>query len=427
MKTMTKRILSILLASLLLIGLMACSKDVDDGALAQTDGTTDTTAPADTEPTAPPTDDDGAGDENGDGNGNGNGDENGNGNGNEDDGQPVPKYTVYLNPDTEGVSLLGVRGAQQNEGISCEWAGSGFELNVNLPKTGDISFMLNSTGACFRVYVDGVPHNNTDGTPYYRTDINVLAFYAKQIAAGDHLISVVRCDDASEGIAIFNKVVIEGTHVTTLPEKDLYIEFVGDEITLGKGLNGTANGYDAMLGFAYKTATALNAEYSITALPEQGVTAGDYSFDTSYELASPKHQPTVRYNFAKQADIVVVALGAHDVQTDDFQTNYFDLIYNIRQKNGADCKIYCVYVGNAGISADIQAACESIGGEAAGFYAVEWTGITGTSYPTAQQQADFATALTTRINATKNDELTRQPERNGIGVIIKWNDGESNA
>ncbi len=431
MKTMTKRIFAVLLASLLLLGLMACGKDVDDGASVQTDGTTDTTAPADTEPTAPPTHDDGAGDENenGDGNGNGNENENGDQSGDENNEPPAPvaKVTVRLNANAEGVNLLGVRGVASTDGIWCDWAGSGFEFNVDMPQAGDISFMLNSTGdCCFRVYVDGVAHNNTDGTPYYRLNGESISMNIKNVAAGEHLISVVRCDDGSAGTALFNKAIFSGTHVTTLAEKDLYIEFVGDEITLGKGLDGTADGYDATLGFAYKTAAALNAEYSITALAGQGVTAGDYSFDTSYELASPKHQVGVRYDFAKQADIVVVALGTNDMlanDTADFQQMYYELLYNIRQKNGADCKVYCVYVGNVGVSADIQAVCESIGGEAAGFYAVEWTGITGTSYPTAQQQADFATALTAQINATLDDAITVQPSISGIGFVFEWETG----
>ncbi len=425
---MTKRILAILLASLLLLGLIACGKDVDDGASAQTDGTTDTTAPADTEPTTPPTDDDGAGDENENGDGNGNENENGDQSGDENNEPPAPvqKRTIYLSSDNQGVRILGVRSYVSDDGIWCDWAGSGFEFNVDMPQAGEIGMWLNATSECsFRVYVDGAAHNNTDGTPYYKVDNETLTMKIANVAAGKHLISVVRCDDGMAGTVVFNKAVVPGTHVTTLAEKDLYIEFVGDEITLGKGLDGTADGYDATLGFAYKTATALNAEYSITALPGQGVTAGDYSFDMSYLLTSPKHHSDAIYDFAKQADIVVVALGTQDAIAGDtgrFQQKYYELIYSIRQKNGEDCKIYCVYSGDEGVSADIQAACESIGGEAAGFYAVEWTGITGTSYPTAQQQANFATALTAKINETKDNEITAQPNMEGIGVVFKWKD-----
>ena len=422
MKTMTKRIFAVLLASLLLLGLMACAKDeapVGDDPATQTQ-TSDTTAtPQDTEATTPPADEDDepttppADDENN--------------KENNEPPAPVAKTTLILNQNAQGVAILGVRGVASADGIWCDWAGSGFEFNVDLPQAGDIGFMLNTTGnCCFRVFVDGTAHNNTDGTPYYKVNADALAMNVKNVAAGKHLISVVRCDDGSAGTALFNKAVIAGTHVTTLAEKDLYVEFVGDDITLGKGLNGTADGYDAALGFAYKTAVALNAEYSITALAGQGVMTGDYAFGSSYDYASPKHQADAKYGFEKKADIVVVALGTNDAladNTENFQKKYFELLYTIRQRNGEDCKIYCVYSGSEGLSAEVVAACQSTGGEAAGFYAVEWTGVTGTSYPTAQQQADFATALTARINATKDNEITAQPMFSGSGVVIDWKQG----
>ncbi len=44
--------------------------------------------------------------------------------------------------------------------------------------------------------------------------------------------------------------------------------------------------------------------------------------------------------------------------------------------------------------------------------------------PSAEkQQADFATALTARINATKDAAITVQPSMSGIGVVINWKSG----
>ena len=420
-----KRILAVLLAALMLIGLIACAKD--EPPVSNDSGTqaTDTSAPQGTD-TTPADTDDGEGDENNDGTGdNGTGD-----NGNGDNNTPVTppaKRTVYLTQTTEGVAVLGVRRMALETGIPCEWAGSGFEMKVNLPIAGDVTFMLNATGTgSFMIFVDGTAHNSAEGTPYYAVTESTKSIIAKNVPAGDHLISVVRSDDGMGGTATFERAVIPGTHLAdALAAKTLYVEFVGDEIALGKGLDGTANGYDATQGFAFQTAVALNAEYSLTALAGQGVTAGDYSFDTSYNMIHPKHRENFTYNFATKADMVVVALGTNDTVSADFEDDYFDLLYNIRQKNGADCKIYCVYSGNTGNSAGIQAACAAIGGEAAGFYTVEWTGVT-TAYPTAQQQADFAAVLTARINATKDNAITAEASKGGTGVITDWNEVEEN-
>ena len=413
---MSKKIVALLLCVFTVILLCACAKDgqtVDSNTTgAAAPETSDTTPTPDTDPSDPGTE---PGTEPG--------------TDPEPKPEPKPKTTYVLNSNTSGVKLLGVRRVDSDTAINCDWAGSGFELNVNMTDSG-VFFKVQATAdAYFRVYVDGVAVKADDGSDYQKVTPNTVMFGVSGIEAGEHNIKVVRVGDHTEPRLTFSSIIFAGTIKTDATPADnaLYVEFIGDQLASGKGLNG-AEGYDASLGFAYKTAEALKADYSITAMNGLGLLTEETYFDSVYSKSSPKHDNTANYAFTRKADAVVVAFGLNDtlaeVDANEFTAEYLEMLFTIRANNGENCKIYCLYA-DAGMGDQIAAACVAFGGEAAGVYTVEATGVSTETLPTAEQHAAIATAIAEKINATKDSAITVKPSNSGTGEVFDWEDGKT--
>ena len=118
-----KKLLAILLATLLLVSLIACGKD-DVAEPTDTDAATDTSAPADKKPAATTPDSTDDGEDDGDGEGTPD-------NGGDDDGD-IETVTVDLNKNTKGIKLLGGRGIASDSQINLDWSGSGIEFVLRI-------------------------------------------------------------------------------------------------------------------------------------------------------------------------------------------------------------------------------------------------------------------------------------------------------
>ena len=95
-------------------------------------------------------------------------------------------------------------------------------------------------------------------------------------------IAIIKLSEAA-----FSIVGIKGLQVTAssdiepLPERDRKIEFIGDSVTCGYGVDDEDPSHDfstatedATRAYAYKTAEALNADYSIVAYSGYGIVSG---------------------------------------------------------------------------------------------------------------------------------------------------------
>jgi len=327
------------------------------------------------------------------------------------------EYNLTVN--TEGVKVLGERNATKasDAGILLDWAGSGLELNVHLDTYYTVRVFVSTTaaeGTCtFAVYVDG----ELFGDGYYTIACGMEGQYIDIVDApmGDHVIRIVKVTDYTATSAKIDMIWMDGNFLATPADNDLYIEFVGDSITTGFE--------DVTKSYAWLVAESFNADYAITALNGYGLANGSAEVGTGsmagyYDKINPLDDPLNVYRFSREADIVVVNLGAEDYYFDEvmngeilsgaaFQKAYEALLAKIRYYN-ADAKILCVYgAANDGYAAEIEAAAAAAGGADEGIWTLKLDlsaeAVEGELVlPTADEQAAYAEAIAVKINEIKD-------------------------
>lgn len=183
-------------------------------------------------------------------------------------------------------------------------------------------------------------------------------------------ISLVKLSETAMSTFSVTGITVEGGEISPTPDKELYIEFVGDSITCGYGVDDEDRDHhfsttteDCTKTYAYKTAQALDADYSLVSISGYGIISG-YTNDPSKKSDSqvlPKYYDKIGFSYAnsqvseiewgfeRQPDIIVINLGTNDesyTKTDkdkmaEFGTAYIDFVKHIREKN-PDAEIFCV-------------------------------------------------------------------------------------
>lgn len=313
-----------------------------------------------------------------------------------------------LYADRDGVRLIGARATKAEDGIYLDFAGSGFEVALH-SEDGAVNFLISGSGV-FRVWADGTEQKNEAGG-YLHTLEKSMFIRLTGLTVGDHVIRVVKADGNGTH-AVVSAAVFDGTISDSLPEQvqTRYIEFVGDEsLTVGA---------DVTLGYAYRTAQQLNAAYMITAWNGADVATGEHTVKTQYPYVNPyetdgaKQKP---YDFAKQADAVVLSVGKNDTcDASVFEAAYIETIRDLLKKNGTDTKVYCVFDASNPYGENIRRACAALGGEDSGIYALLWDSTEEAS------RAEQLSALIERTIAA----ATAPVGSSGIGTIVDWSDGQ---
>lgn len=325
--------------------------------------------------------------------------------------EKLPVKTYKISDSTTGIKVLGERHLASTEQLNCDWTGSGLELNV-YHTGGNITFNASATANCyFRAYVDGEVWNNADNTPYYTVFNSKTKIVLQNVPAGDHVIKLIKVTGYTIARAEVLDVTFAGTIKETAPaDKELYIEFVGDSICCAWGTIGTKDGkytgQDGTVAYPLMVAEALNADYSVTALSGQGLVycgAPNPNMQTGYLYGSSLRSTEAQYAFERKADIVVVNIGTNDynkratVSADDFGDAYLEFLKTIKEKNGEDCIIYCLYnTMNNTFFEEILAACEEFGGEAKNVYTVKMIEATrgASDHPSLEEHEYYAEFLT---------------------------------
>ncbi len=323
--------------------------------------------------------------------------------------------TIYdINSNTNVIKVLGERHLESNETLYADWTASGLEFSANINAKTDIIFTANSTAPCyFKAYVDGALWQN-NGSDYY-TVSGATKIVLKNVPAGTHTVRLVKATGYLLGQAEISAVELDGT-ISATPDKDLYIEFLGDSISCGWGVVGAHDGgyasQDGTLAYPYLVAEALGADYSILGLSGRGVVYGtDYNFDKNYLQASPARS-TSAYGFERKADIVVINLGTNErgnhADAAEFEAGYVRLLENVFAKNGSDCIVYCLWGAmNDTYNTQIQSAIATYRASHSGaqIYTLELAastvdgGAPSWGHPSISDHAGYTTALT---NALKN-------------------------
>lgn len=355
--------------------------------------------------------------------------------------EPLKRKTFEVLQNLDKIKVNG-RGIEADGGITADWSASGIEFNAYCEGSVKIYTKANCTGIItFQVFVDGVEQK----TPAIFNNGESGKLIVRGLARGNHNIRLVRKTMVESGnvgqLISIQKIEIFGELAERPADKDLMIEFLGDSITCGYGIDGyivdenTGKKTDTLPNGSYtwavQVAEALNADFSTMSISGLGVYLGtsrhnerNLSMSTAYDLnnwyrsTSTKHEPT------RKADIVVINLNTNDnaqvkaLVDDDLERAKQEyiaavklLIQKIKATHGEDVKI--VWVGGMmsnssnpdNVRADtwLKELFAELGGEAAGYYLkmdLDRNGSGPAGHPVAEYHEENAKKIVGYIKAS---------------------------
>ena len=238
-------------------------------------------------------------------------------------------------------------------GTAVEFAATGTRVQVEI--VGDESAVGNA-GLCprFAVLVDGeVVLDDTLNKPS-----RVVEAFSSSTAK-TAIVQVIHLTEAKRGAIGVKAITVESDSpepVKPTDAKDLSIEFIGDSITCGYGVEAPAAGNSRkatdenfMKSYAYFAAQALNADYSAVCYSGYGVVSGwSDSGDRNANMLVPPLYGLVAegygqpWDFASHSyDVVVINLGTNDSsytgtnedRLQEFARAYADFLAQVRTRN----------------------------------------------------------------------------------------------
>lgn len=273
----------------------------------------------------------------------------------------------------ENVKLLG-RTYYDGEKLFCALSGTGAEFTFNGTKcsvtvTGDSNALSSSNAdnqARVGIYVNGerviddMVDNLQETYDVFESD-----------TPKDVTVSIVKLSESPMSTIGIKEIKATGSKIAPTPNKDVLIEFIGDSITCGYGIDDPDKDHhfstkteDVTKAYAYRTAAALNADYSMVSFSGYGIVSG-YTSDKKIEAQTvPQFYTKLGYSWAangsfvpanvdwdfskRQPDLIVVNLGTNDdsyTKTDserkqEYCDGYVEFLKKIRENN-PDAKILC--------------------------------------------------------------------------------------
>ena len=205
-------------------------------------------------------------------------------------------------------------------------------------------------------------------------------------------VKVIHLSEANNGAVGVSAIKVNSdvkAPVNPTPESDLRIEFIGDSITCGYGVEGKTayEGFKTttenfMKSYAYLTAQKLGAEYSAVCYSGHGIISG-YSNDGTinadslvppyYEQYSKKSDYSEKWDFESAPnDVVVINLGTNDSsyikgdteRSGTYAEQYAEFLKTVRSCN-PDAYIICTLgtMGGEELYPYIQKAIEQFQSE----------------------------------------------------------------
>ena len=273
----------------------------------------------------------------------------------------------------ENVKMLG-RTYFEDGKLLCALSGSGIEFSFSGTKcvvsiigdSGSLQLGQADNHARFAVYING-ERVLDEMINKYMTDYTVFESETPQ----DVTVSIVKLSESSSSTFSIGDIKVTGTAIKPTAEKDLLIEFIGDSITCGYGVDDpnrdnhfSTKTEDVTKTYAYLTAQALGADYSMVSYSGHGIISGYTTGDkVTSQLVPPYYTKLgcswtpnpffdpleLEWDFSKrQPDVIVINLGTNDdsytgsdaARQEEFRVGYVEFLKTIRENN-PDAKILC--------------------------------------------------------------------------------------
>lgn len=254
-----------------------------------------------------------------------------------------------------------------HSGSGAEFCVTGTKANVTLRADSSVS---GSTENLSRVaiYLDGM---RVADEILFKEETMISVF--ESATEETHTIRVIKLSESAMSTCGISGITVVGEFRPTA-EKDTFIEFVGDSITCGYGVDDEDRDHhfstqteDVTKAYAYRTAEGLGADYSMVSFSGYGIVSGyTGTGEKSGEQLVPKYYEklgfsygtylgdgvpqNVEWDFSKcQPDLVVINLGTNDnsyvlglpERKEEYVSGYVDFLYTVRKRN-PNAKILCV-------------------------------------------------------------------------------------
>lgn len=273
----------------------------------------------------------------------------------------------------ENVRLIG-RTTYQDDALWCAFSGTGIEFSFTGTKAeitlgGDnASLTANNTDNYARVaiYLNGkrVVDDMLDQSE------KTYTIFETTVPCNAKIRVVKLSETAMSTFSVKEISVNTDGDIKPTEEKEHYIEFIGDSITCGYGVDDENRNHhfsttteDITKTYAYKTAEQLNADYSMVSISGYGIISG-YSDGKTKQASQviPKYYDKIGYSYAnslmastswdfkanRSPDVVVINLGTNDDsycknyedRQKEYVTEYINFLKTIR-KNNPKATIIC--------------------------------------------------------------------------------------
>lgn len=247
-----------------------------------------------------------------------------------------------------------------------------------------VEFTFTGTSAAFTIVGDNMI-TNAEKQPRYAVYINGEQTMDNLVDSAEATVTVFTADEAQEttvkllklseaqestmGIKDISITSVGGAKPTA--EKELKIEFIGDSITCGYGVDFeigkpfSTRTEDCTKAYAYKTAELLGCDYSLVSKSGHGIISGysgdgtkqtwgvmpDYyeSFGSGSGAFQGESPDSVKWDFkSRKQDVVVINLGTNDysytgkdeAKCEEYKLAYIEFVKRVRKLN-PDAKIIC--------------------------------------------------------------------------------------
>ncbi|MBE6762347.1 MAG: hypothetical protein E7551_08720 [Ruminococcaceae bacterium] len=360
------------------------------------------------------------------------------------------EYPTFAISELAGKYKTQGRASIINDILMVDYSASGIEFSANCE--GDVSLTFNATklkdgdeGGCyFTVIVDGVKKARDFCHITATGDTTVTI--AKNLAFGTHTFEIYRQTEIERATVGIKSINLSGELLPAPQYNDMYIEIIGDSAVTAYGNlgeNGVVSKESAPLpkyqdvtqGYAYLTARELGADWSIVAQQGRGAKYGfsEENLQDIYPKLRYNKDKNTDYDFAREPDYVIAALGTNDLYTynksdytdpvatlDDVKTGYKEMLALLREKNPNSIIIWAGIDYEPELEVLAKEVVAEAGGELKGYYSVKLTAdkLGGNSHPSAASHITMAEELSAFIKEVD--------EQNNFATGDLDDDGTSN-
>lgn len=322
---------------------------------------------------------------------------------NDDEKYATRHYYKATDPEVASRIKADGRSFVTSWGISIDWTASALEFCADCEGELKLTVRAESVGARFKIFVDG------EEKGIYTSKGNKV-FTVKDIARGVHTVRLLRTSMVESGnncaAAELTTISMNGVLLDRPADNPYYIEFLGDSVTCGYGTvagDTTAYGDEA---YAYKTARALGADYSVVSVSGIGTLTstsrhGNLNISDLIPYYNYYRSQKVNYVASRQADLVVIATNANDSDSLDkstYQDQVRSIISEMQRIHGTDTKfiwLFNMYNLKPNLNSHVEEVFAELGGTEAGFYTLTLYVNSGgaAGHPLESAQTDYAARL----------------------------------